>query len=244
MKKVEEVEKVEMFKELKKLKRILIVAATEGEAGIFGNIKGIVKSGGVFEIGDYKIDTLVTGVGSVSTAWSLSKWFSVNEKPYLVINIGIAGSFKKDIPVGEVVIPVSDCFADAGIESGRGFLTLAEAGLDDPDRFPFRSGRIICDNRFVDLVAGKLRKAHAVTVNTASGTEETIARLVSKYDPDIETMEGATFAYICSCEKVDYLALRSVSNLIGPRKEQKWDIPLALESLALALEEFFTVIDF
>jgi futalosine hydrolase len=229
---------------LKELKRILIVAATEGEAGILANIKGIVNSGGGFEKGDYKIDTIVSGVGSVSTSWSLSKWFSVNEKPLLAINIGIAGSFKKDIPVGEVVISVSDCFADAGIESGRGFLTLAEAGLEDPDRFPFRNGRIICDNRFVDLAAGKLRKVNAVTVNTASGTEETIARLVSKYDPDIETMEGAAFSYNCSCERVDYLALRSVSNIIGLRLKQKWDIPLALTTLTRALDEFLTAIDF
>jgi futalosine hydrolase len=228
---------------LKKLKRILIVAATEGETGILANIKGIVNSGEGFEKGNYKIDTLVTGVGSVSTSWSLSKWFSVNEKPQLAINIGIAGSFKKDIAAGDVVVAVSDCFADAGIESGKGFLTLAEAGLEDPDRFPFRTGRIICDNRFVDHTAEKLRKVNAVTVNTASGTEETIARIVSKYDPDIETMEGATFAYICSCEKVDYLALRSVSNLIGPRKEQKWDIPLALSALIRALEDFLTTID-
>jgi len=226
------------------LKRILIVAATEGEAGILANIKGIVNSGVGFEKGDYKIDTIVSGVGSVSTSWSLSKWFSVNEKPLLAINIGIAGSFKKDIPVGEVVISVSDCFADAGIESGRGFLTLAEAGLEDPDRFPFRNGRIICDNRFVDLAAGKLRKVNAVTVNTASGTEETIARLGSKYDPDIETMEGAAFSYNCSCERVDYLALRSVSNIIGLRLKQKWDIPLALTTLTRALDEFLTAIDF
>ena len=226
------------------MKRILIVAATEGEAGILANIKGIVNSGGGFEKGDYKIDTIVSGVGSVSTSWSLSKWFSVNEKPLLAINIGIAGSFKKDIPVGEVVISVSDCFADAGIESGRGFLTLAEAGLEDPDRFPFRNGRIICDNRFVDLAAGKLRKVNAVTVNTASGIEETIARLVSKYDPDIETMEGAAFSYNCSCERVDYLALRSVSNIIGLRLKQKWDIPLALTTLTRALDEFLTAIDF
>ncbi|HOU01889.1 MAG TPA: futalosine hydrolase [Bacteroidales bacterium] len=228
---------------MKKLKRILIVAATEGEAGILRNIRGIVNSGGWFEKGDCKIDTLVTGVGSVGTSWSLSKWFSVNEKPQLAINIGIAGSFKKDIAEGDVVVAVSDCFADAGIESGRGFLTLAEAGLEDPDRFPFRNGRIICDNRFVDLAAGKLRKVKAVTVNTASGTEETIARLVSKYDPDIETMEGAAFSYSCSCERVDYLALRSVSNIIGPRLKQKWNIPLALSALTRALEEFLMTND-
>ena len=109
------------------MKRILIVAATEKEAGI------LLNAGGGFEKEDHKIDTLVTGVGSMNTSWSLLKWFSVNEKPDLAINIGIAGSFKKDIATGDVVIAVSDCFADAGVESGRAFLTLAEAGLEDAD---------------------------------------------------------------------------------------------------------------
>ena len=54
------------------------------------------------------------------------------------------------MPAGEVVVPVSDCFADAGIDTGKGFLTLAEAGLEDPDQFPFKGGRIIADNRFVN----------------------------------------------------------------------------------------------
>lgn len=225
------------MKSLKKLKRILIVAATEKEAGI------LLNAGGGFEKEDHKIDTLVTGVGSMNTSWSLLKWFSVNEKPDLAINIGIAGSFKKDIATGDVVIAVSDCFADAGVESGRAFLTLAEAGLEDADGFPFRSGKIICDNGFVEVAAVKLRKAQAITVNTASGTEETITRLVNKFEPDIETMEGAAFAYICSRERVDYLALRSVSNFIVPRQEQKWDIPLALKALGLVLEDFFITID-
>ena len=52
----------------------------------------------------------------------MKQWLSVNEKPDLAINAGIAGSYKDDIRYGDVVMPVTDCFADAGIEDGENFL--------------------------------------------------------------------------------------------------------------------------
>ena len=59
----------------------------------------------------------------------MQKWISLNEKPDLAINAGIAGSYKDEIRIGDVVMPLTDCFADAGIEDGNNFLTLSEAGL-------------------------------------------------------------------------------------------------------------------
>ena len=42
-------------------------------------------------------------------------------------------------------MPVTDCFADAGIEDGNNFLTLSEAGLVSANEFPFRDGLIHAD---------------------------------------------------------------------------------------------------
>jgi futalosine hydrolase len=80
-------------------------------------------------------------------------------------------------------------------------------------------------------------------VNSSTGSYFTIERLVKKYNPDIETMEGATFFYICSGEKIPFLALRSVSNRVEPRNKSKWDIPLALENLSEKLEELLLLFD-
>jgi len=41
----------------------------------------------------FETDLLITGVGSMATAWSLKQWITLNEKPDLAINAGIAGSF-------------------------------------------------------------------------------------------------------------------------------------------------------
>jgi futalosine hydrolase len=78
---------------------------------------------------------------------------------------------------------------------------------------------------------------NAITVNTTSGTEITIKKLRRKYNPDIETMEGATFFYICAIEKIPFLALRAISNKVEPRNKKEWDIPLALQSLSETLFE-------
>ena len=81
------------------------------------------------------------------------KWFSANGRPDLVINAGIAGSYKEEIKIGDVVMPVTDCFADAGIEDGNNFLTLTEAGLLSPGEFPFSRGSHLFRERVRRAVA-------------------------------------------------------------------------------------------
>lgn len=223
--------------------RILLVTATSSEADALKMISGvqIITEGFSFE--GNEIVPIVTGVGTVATAWALTRNFTSGLIPDLAINIGIAGSYRDDIRTGEVVVPVSDCFADAGVETISGFLTLAEAGLADPDAFPFRSGRIFSENRFVSGAVERLRPVNAITVNMATGTQNNIKMMSERYHPDIETMEGAAFFYVCSKEKIPFLAIRAISNRVEPRKRQKWDIPLAISNLADKLGEVLLSLD-
>jgi len=211
--------------------RILVVSATPAESDVLKNIDG------------FDLASVVTGVGTVATAWALTRYLNSGQRPDLAINIGIAGSYNTDIPVGEVVVPGSDCLADEGIEERSGFLTLAESGLRDPDGFPFRAGRLWADEFPVPAATESLRKVKAITVNTATGSQETIKRLSEKYNPDIETMEGAAFFYVCIREKMPFLALRAVSNLVEPRDRDKWNIPLALHNLKNKLREVLLLIN-
>jgi futalosine hydrolase len=63
--------------------------------------------------------------------------------------------------------------------------------------------------------------------------------MVEKFNPDIESMEGATFFYICRREKIPFLALRAISNIVEIRNRSNWDIKLALLNLAEKLNEVF-----
>ncbi|MEZ5000996.1 MAG: hypothetical protein R2727_10375 [Bacteroidales bacterium] len=73
-------------------------------------------------------------------------------------------------------------------------------------------------------------------MNRTSGSEEAVALMAGKYNPDIETMEVAAFYYVCSRQKVPAIGLRSISNMMGPRDSTKWDIPGAISMLGPAAE--------
>ena len=87
--------------------------------------------------------------------------------------------------------------------------------------------------------ASQIRKIQCFLV--ISGSLHSIERLKNNLDPDIETMEGASFFYICAREKVDFLAIRAISNMVEPVRKS-WDIPLALSSLAGKVNELFLML--
>jgi futalosine hydrolase len=217
--------------------RILFVTSTSIEAGVLGKLKDFRKYQDGYRSSNIEIDLLIGGVGSISTAWAMTKWLSQHSRPDLAINAGIAGSFRDEIAKGAVVMPISDCFADSGIEDGENFLTLSEAGLAGADEFPFRRGLLHADSSYTDKFNKLLMPVSAITVNTASGSAPTIDKLIRKYNPDIETMEGATFFYICAREKIPFLAFRAISNKVEPRNKKNWSIDLALDNLSGRLDD-------
>jgi futalosine hydrolase len=223
--------------------KILYVTASIKESEALKKIPGIIYSSDVFRLGTTEIRLLVTGVGSVSTAWALKDWLSVNIPPDLILNGGIAGSYNPDIKIGDVVLPLSDCFADSGIEDGENFLTLFETGLAGKDDFPFSSGQIYADRKYSDQLTNNIRPVRAITVNTATGSDLTMKRLLEKFNPDIETMEGATFFYICRRENLHFLAIRAISNIVEHRNRDKWNIPLALNNLSEKLKEIIVTLE-
>ena len=219
------------------LSNILLVFATEEEKASLDKVPGVTKIGTAYRWNLTDLNVLVTGVGGMATAWALKRWLYENQKPGLAVNAGIAGSFAEKFDVGDVVIPVSDCFADLGMEINGRFVSLGEAGLINPSEYPFENELIIADNIYVRKALSVLPVASGATVNTASGTTGSINRLKERFNPDIETMEGATFFYICAVEKIPFLGIRAISNKVEPGTRKTWDIALALDNLAVKLNE-------
>jgi futalosine hydrolase len=187
-------------------------------------------------------EILVTGVGGAAMSWALQKRFTSGPGPALVINPGIAGSYTPSLAPGDVVIPRSDCFADMGVDDNGTFLSLFSANMADPDRWPFSGGRIHCSGRPFDLLGKKYPVVTAATVNMASGSQQVIARIREAWNPDIETMEGAWFAYACAIMHIEWLSVRAVSNMVEPRNLKNWNIPLALRKLEKEMTEILKII--
>jgi futalosine hydrolase len=188
-------------------------------------------------------ELLVTGVGGAAMSWALQKRFTSGPVPSLVINAGIAGSYTSSFSPGDVVIVLSDCFADMGVDDNGTFLSLFRANLADPDTLPFSGGRIHCRGRWFEILREQYPTVTAATVNMTSGSQPVIDRIREAWDPAIETMEGAWFAYACTVSGVEWLQIRAVSNKVEPRNVNKWDIPLALAKLEDALTDILKEIN-
>lgn len=212
--------------------KILYITATAAEADTLKKIVELKPAGG-----NYEIMSLITGVGSVATAWAMISWFGANGKPDLAINAGIAGSYNDDLIPGDVVMPYTDCFADVGIEDNGNFVTLFEAGLSNENEFPYKDGQLYSDPMYFNKLKDIVKPVRAITLNTATGSEISRAKWMKKFNPDIETMEGATFFYICTLEEIPFLAIRAISNKVEPRDKSNWEIALALNNLSEKLSE-------
>src|SRR5437588_5970381 len=107
----------------KAIMRILVVAATSFEVE---SLKSkVLSQNQETRIKNQEIEFLVTGVGMVATAFALGKHLAVNSHD-LVLNLGIAGSFNRDIAIGEVVEIVEDHFSELGADDDEEFLTIDE----------------------------------------------------------------------------------------------------------------------
>ncbi|MGY4383208.1 futalosine hydrolase [Pedobacter sp. UYP24] len=198
--------------------KILLVAATMPELSPLADHFNLPK--GAFLQSD-GFDVLITGVGMTATAFSLGRY--LNSKYDLVLNLGIAGSFDKSIPLGSVVNVVSDVFSELGAEDGADFISIDQLGL----------GRSIYKSNFNSTlpVINDLQKCSGITVNRVHGNELTIEQVISSRSPITESMEGAAVLYCCEKVALPCLQIRSISNYVERRNRESWEIGLAIKNL-------------
>lgn len=221
--------------------RLLVVSATEHE------IKPLLQYKELNEVGRSNqsstldsFSTLVTGPGMVSTVFHLSKYLSAH-KIDLVINVGIAGAFDDRIPKGTVMNVIKDTFADFGAEQADGrFQTVFEMGLINQNASPFSNGWIYPLKS--GFLLDDLPQVSSITVNKVTGHQSSIQSIQTKYEPDLESMEGAAVFYVCNMMSVPSIQIRSVSNHVEPRNRANWEIPLAIKNLNAYLLHFLSVI--
>lgn len=174
-----------------------------------------------------KVEFLVTGVGMVATSYSITRTL-LSKSFNLALNTGLAGAFDRTLQIGEVVRVTEDILSEMGAEDGDDFLTLKALGLKGTDVL------LNMDEMRIKELEG-FRKVRGITVNTVHGNEASILRVIERYHPHIETMEGAAFFYVCGQCNIPSLQIRAISNYIEKRNKNNWDIPHALENMKQAV---------
>ena len=208
--------------------RILIVAATEPEIGPLISSLQHVKDA-VYSLDKHHIEVLITGIGMTATAYQLGRKLALN-KYDIALNLGIAGSFNRNINLGDVVNIVSEQFYELGVEDGDEFKDLFSIGLLDHNTMPFTNG-MLKNNSACLSVLPSLLVMKGITVSKVHGNAESVATATQRSNADIESMEGAAFMYVCLMEKVEFLQIRAVSNYVEKRNRAAWNIPLAIKNL-------------
>ena len=218
--------------------KILIVSASSTEIKEIRDkltfINKLTPNLSTYKFGKLRVDLLITGYGSVFTAFYLTRTLYTNSYD-LAINVGVAGSFDYFLEQGFVVNVIRDQFADLGFEDKNGFYTLGEKEMLNEDSFPFTGEVMHSLGNFEIEEVDSLIPVKAITVNTIHGTQERIKRLKDKYKAEIETMDGAAFFYVCLMEKVPFLQIRSVSSFVEIPRVENWYLPLALSNLTKSL---------
>jgi futalosine hydrolase len=201
---------------------ILITAATDMEMRAFTGV------GGDFD----HTCQLVTGVGPVETALSLSCMLHTMRKkniaPELVLNFGVAGAYPEKntaVQAGllDICLAEQEVFGDFGIQLADKVERFG-AGHELPVRDHFVLDRTLLSaaGDALDGIGVAYKKGAFVTVNCASGTWERGRQLGCQYQGLCENMEGAAVARVCEKFSLPCLEIRCVSNMVEDRNMERW----------------------
>ena len=206
--------------------KFLIVAATKQEVEpiltrhdiVITEAEGLYKS----KLPGIDLSVLITGVGMVNTAFIMGKYS--HEKFDYLINIGICGAIDRALKIGEVVNVNCDTLSEMGAENDNEFIKYSDLKL---------GGINFYNNKFEAnyLPFDTLKKVSGITVNTVHGNEASIQKIISLFNPDVESMEGAAFFRACNGATVEYCQLRAISNYVEKRDKSKWEIALAIKNV-------------
>ncbi len=231
---------------------IIIVAATYSEVSglidrverpVVSSIGGREVTSGYIEGKSVKI--LITEPGLVNTVQALSA--SIEDlRPSLIIQAGCAGAFRETgLEPGDIGIATEEIDIHLGIEpenenqplNDLPFSLIERYNLNIKNRYPLDYK--LADSAFKivkDVFA--VKKGPFITASTITATDKRAKDLYEQFRPCMESMEGSGAAHLAIYYDIPFLEMRSVSNLVGKRDMDLWNLPLAFERGALAVLAF------
>ncbi len=184
---------------------------------------------------------LVTGIGPVNAAFCLGLALGQHAVRG-VLNLGLAGSFALErLPLGSLAAAASETWPEFGLRNtagldpeGLGFAQFTAAG--EPV-----FGTLGLDPAGAAAAMGlrlppEWPSARGLTVAGVSGCPS-LARERRGHAPggaDMESMEGFALALGCLRAGLPFLEVRAISNAVGLRPPEGWNMPLALKGLETA----------
>lgn len=170
-----------------------------------------------------------SGVGMLSTAVSLMKIIA-SEKPNLIIQVGIAGTFDNSQTLAKVFVIKQESIGDLGVVEKGQWKDIFDLELQKNNTPPFVK-KILPNPWLKQYNNLKLPAVVAVTVNEITSQKIRKEQIIQHYNPTLESMEGAALHYVCRTMEIPFLQLRATSNYIGERNKTKWLLKESIEIL-------------
>ncbi|MDO4439047.1 MAG: 5'-methylthioadenosine/adenosylhomocysteine nucleosidase [Eubacteriales bacterium] len=178
------------------------------------DISVLSKGGLTFTKGSYKDKEVVVvkaGIGKVNAAMCTQLLID-NFKVDAVINTGIAGSLKKELNIGDIVLSTDAVEYDMdatvfGYKLGQ---------IPEMDIFSFEASeqlRKLC----YELASEKLNniscmEGRILTGDRFVGSKEVKEMLINTFDGSCCEMEGAAIAHVCYLNSIPFLIIRAISD--------------------------------
>jgi futalosine hydrolase len=213
--------------------RVIISAATVGEwMPSFLNVNALYTG----ESQRLKLQFHQSGIGMLGSCFALTK-LALEDKPDLIIQVGIAGTFDNQIELGSVVAIDEETIGDLGVEEDGKWKDLFDLKLEKSSYHPFEKRKL--PNQWLSKynLLG-LKEVNGITVNEISTNPDRIQKLIKKYNPAIESMEGAALHYVARETNIPFIQIRAISNYIGERDKANWQMKLAIDNLNQTLLQY------
>ena len=213
--------------------RVIISAATVAEwMPSFLNINALYTG----ESQRLKLQYHQSGIGMLAASFALTK-LAMEDKPDLIIQVGIAGTFDTSQTLGSVVVINEETIGDLGVEEDGKWKDLFDLKLEKSSYHPFEKRKL--PNQWLtkyNLLG--LKEVIGITVNEISTNQERIQKIIKKYNPTIESMEGAAVHYVARETNIPFIQIRAISNYIGERDKSNWQMKLAIDNLNQTLIQY------
>lgn len=185
------------------------------------------------------VDVLITGVGLTAATYSLTRQIGL-KRPDIIVQAGVAGCFDPSVPKGTVVVVKKEAIADQGVTEQAMLKTLFDLKLAQRNQYPYTNGWLV--NKSSILAATRLRKVTGISVNEITTSSKKIAQYRQAFSPVVESMEGAALHYTGLMEKIPFIQLRGISNVVGERNKQRWNMQEAILNLNNELLRLLTML--
>ena len=224
---------------------MVVLVATEVEAAplvaAVTGLRAVEVVGGRWHRGRVEgVDVLIVvgGYDKANAAHSLTGLFETGRPP-LVVQTGIAGAYPGTrLSTLDLVLADEEAYADTGSSTPGGWVSsegfgLPLAAVDGRqffNCFPIDSGLVAAAR---DSLEGaewpdptpRLAVGRCLTLSQVTGTAETARALADRWGALAESMEGAAAAQVCALHRVPFLEIRAISNTVGDRRRDRWDVP-------------------